>query len=37
LCERPARRADLDHATPWWPEGPHGGYGTTDADNLANR
>lgn len=34
LCERPARCADLDHATPWWPDGPDATYGTTDADNL---
>jgi hypothetical protein len=34
LCERPARQAHLDHATPWWPDGPDRPYGTTDADNL---
>jgi hypothetical protein len=34
LCDRPARQADLDHATPWWPERPDHPYGTTDADNL---
>lgn len=34
LCERPARRADLDHASPWWPEGPDDLPGTTDVDNV---
>jgi hypothetical protein len=34
LCDRPARSADLDHATPWWPDRPDGPYGTTDADNI---
>jgi hypothetical protein len=34
LCDRPARQADLDHATPWWPDGPDQPYGTTDTDNL---
>jgi hypothetical protein len=34
LCERPARSAHLDHATPWWPNGPDGPYGTTDTDNI---
>ena len=35
LCELPARDAQLDHATPWWPIRPDGPYGTTDIDNLA--
>jgi hypothetical protein len=34
LCERPARSAHLDHATPWWPNRPDSPYGTTDTDNL---
>jgi hypothetical protein len=34
LCQRPALGADLDHATPWWPDHPDHPYGTTDAFNL---
>jgi hypothetical protein len=34
LCERPALGADLDHATPWWPDRLDAAYGSTDIDNL---
>jgi hypothetical protein len=34
LCDRPALGADLDHATPWWPDHPDEPHGTTDAFNL---
>ena len=34
LCDRPARSADLDHARPWWPQGPDDPYGLTDIANL---
>jgi hypothetical protein len=34
LCNRPARSAELDHARPWHPTGPHQPGGRTDADNL---
>jgi hypothetical protein len=34
LCDRPARTADLDHATPWWPTHPHDPPGGTDLANL---
>jgi hypothetical protein len=34
LCDRPARGADLDHATPWWPARPDEAYGTTDIANV---
>jgi hypothetical protein len=34
LCDRPARTADLDHATPWWPTHPGDPPGTTDLTNL---
>ncbi len=35
-CDRPARGAQLDHATPWWPTGPQSPAGTTDLDNLGS-
>jgi hypothetical protein len=34
LCDRPARGAQLDHAIPWTPTGPHEVPGTTDVDNV---
>ncbi len=34
LCDRPARGADLDHATPWWPARSDEAYGTTDIANV---
>jgi hypothetical protein len=34
LCDRPARSADLDHATPWHPTRPDTPAGRTDLDNL---
>jgi hypothetical protein len=34
LCDRPARTADLDHATPWWPTHPDDPPGGTDLANL---
>jgi hypothetical protein len=34
LCDRPARSADLDHATPWHPTRPDTAPGRTDLDNL---
>jgi hypothetical protein len=33
-CDRPARGAQLDHATPWHPLWPDTSGGTTDLDNL---
>jgi hypothetical protein len=34
LCDRPARGADLDHASPWWPTVRGEPPGTTDLPNL---
>jgi hypothetical protein len=33
-CDRPAARAQTDHAVPWWPTRPDQPPGTTDIDNL---
>lgn len=33
-CDQPARRADLDHARPWWSTSPVAAAGRTDVDQL---